>query len=333
MKYVETTRAKGRNYYYYRRKKLRVRLPNDPASPLFAEEYQRIHASFEDPGSKSSLPGSFEHLVIAYKKSPDFTSLSDKTRGDYRRTLDELGERFGDLPVKRLSRKFVLAYRDSLAETPAKANHTMAVLRKVLNFGVDRGYIDHNPALKPGRLKTGDGYQPWPLAAIEKFCKSAPQEMALAMKLALYTGQRQGDCLKMLWSHVDSGAIEVIQSKTGAKVWIPLHKDLRETLAQAPRQGAIILMTPTNKPWKEDHFRHAFRKAVLNAGLDGLTFHGLRKTAAVMLAEAGCSEQEISAITGHRTSQMVRHYTAGARQKEMARAAIIKLEENEKQNA
>lgn len=42
--------------------------------------------------------------------------------------------------------------------------------------------------------------------------------------------------------------------------------------------------------------------------------------------EAGCSAHEIQSITGHRTLQMVEHYTKAARQKRLASAAITKLE-------
>ena len=54
--------------------------------------------------------------------------------------------------------------------------------------------------------------------------------------------------------------------------------------------------------------------------------HGLRKTAARMLAEAGCSEDEIKAVTGHTTSTMVSYYTRPADKRKQATAAILKLE-------
>ena len=63
------------------------------------------------------------------------------------------------------------------------------------------------------------------------------------------------------------------------------------------------------------------------AGLpDDCVLHGLRKTASRKLAEAGCSEEEIKSITGHRTSRMVSHYVKGADKKRQASAAILKLE-------
>ena len=54
--------------------------------------------------------------------------------------------------------------------------------------------------------------------------------------------------------------------------------------------------------------------------------HGLRKTAARKIAEAGATEEQIRAVTGHTTSRMVAHYTKGANQRKLAKGAILKLE-------
>ncbi len=62
------------------------------------------------------------------------------------------------------------------------------------------------------------------------------------------------------------------------------------------------------------------------AGLEGLTFHGLRYTAAARLAEAGCSLKEIAAVTGHRSLSMIEKYSRDADQKRLAGAAILRLE-------
>jgi integrase len=59
---------------------------------------------------------------------------------------------------------------------------------------------------------------------------------------------------------------------------------------------------------------------------DDCVLHGLRKTAARKLADAGCSEEEIKAITGHASSRMVAQYTKNADKRKRASAAIHKLE-------
>ena len=82
-----------------------------------------------------------------------------------------------------------------------------------------------------------------------------------------------------------------------------------------------------NKAFDPIYYGAWFAQAIDDAGLpDDCVLHGLRKCAARHLAEAGCSESEIMAITGHRTSRMVGHYTKAANKKQQATAAIVKLE-------
>jgi hypothetical protein len=51
----------------------------------------------------------------------------------------------------------------------------------------------------------------------------------------------------------------------------------------------------------------------------------LRKAAARRLAEAGCSANEIAAITGHAKLEEAARYAKAAEQKRLARAAIERL--------
>jgi len=50
--------------------------------------------------------------------------------------------------------------------------------------------------------------------------------------------------------------------------------------------------------------------------------YGLRKAAARLLAEAGCTTHEIMAITGHKTLAEVERYTRAAAQKKLAASAM-----------
>jgi len=59
----------------------------------------------------------------------------------------------------------------------------------------------------------------------------------------------------------------------------------------------------------------------------GLVFHGLRKSAVVMLLEAGCTEAMVSAITGQ-TSQMVALYARDVNNARLARAGMAAWEKS-----
>jgi hypothetical protein len=49
-------------------------------------------------------------------------------------------------------------------------------------------------------------------------------------------------------------------------------------------------------------------------------------SAAVRLAECGCSAHEIMSITDHKSLALVQHYTQEVEQKKLSRIAIEKLE-------
>jgi len=322
LKHVKRVRSKGKTYWYHRI--TGERLPEDRDARI--KRVADINSSLGPKTRSGSRPGSVAAVAITYKRSPEFRNLAPKTRHDYASYLDLLCQDWGPLPVSGIRRKHVLALRDKHAEKPSKANHLVTVLRIVLAFAIDREEISTNAAHGVKKLETGDGHQPWPQDAIDRFLAKALPMMVLALKLGLYTGQRQGDCLAMTWHDIDGEQIRVAQSKTGARLWIPIHTALRGALDAQERVSPLILTTPTGKPFTGSNFRHHFGKAMQAADVNGVSFHGLRATAANNLAEAGCSSKEIAAITGHRSLAMVEHYTRAADQRRLASAAIRRLE-------
>jgi len=86
-----------------------------------------------------------------------------------------------------------------------------------------------------------------------------------------------------------------------------------------------FLTTARGGPFSSASFGNWFRDACEAAGLKGRTAHGLRKTAATRLADAGCTTKQIQAITGHATMREVERYTKAADQERLARQAIARL--------
>jgi len=118
----------------------------------------------------------------------------------------------------------------------------------------------------------------------------------------------------------------VVQAKTGTALQIPEHPDLTLVLDAAPATPGITLLTRDDgAAWKQDHFNAAFAKAVKKAGLVGLTFHGLRKTASGILAEAGATDAEIDSILGHVDPKMTLLHRRQANQRTLGKTAMGKL--------
>ncbi|PMP98719.1 hypothetical protein S101450_00505 [Komagataeibacter saccharivorans] len=215
---------------------------------------------------------------------------------------------------------------DDPIPSPRRANKTVSMLSILMSYAIEIGMRSDNPALRPKRLKTGPGYRAWTRDEIQTFLREKPQ-FRLPLLLALGTGQRGIDQIAMTWSAFDGDVIEVVQEKTGAKVWIPCHPELKIALERelTLRTADTILTHTPGRPWELGQFQSAVSKAIRSAGLKGIVWHGLRATAASWLAEMGCTEREIMSITGHTTAASVSVYVRHAEQKTRAVNAIAKL--------
>jgi integrase len=213
--------------------------------------------------------------------------------------------------------------------TPRKADHDWTVLARVLSFAKDRQRIDVNPCERGGRLYEADRTDClWTEADLGKLLSVASVEVRAVVLFALWTGQRQGDLLRLPWSAFDGQRIRLRQSKKGRHVVVPVTEELGAVIASLPRVSPLILTSSEGRPWTSDGFRTSFGRACDRAGIEGLTFHDLRGTAVTRLALAGCTTVEIASITGHGerdVAQMLEKHYLGDRAK-LAEAAIIKLE-------
>jgi integrase len=138
--------------------------------------------------------------------------------------------------------------------------------------------------------------------------------------------------LRLPWSAYDGRVIKLRQGKTGARVSIPVGKPLKEILDAARRVSPVIMTQRSHKPWTANGFSSSWRKTAAKANIENLTFHDLRGTAVTRLAVAGCTEAEITAITGHRLSDVRSIMDANYlhRDPALGEAAISKLEKLER---
>jgi integrase len=168
----------------------------------------------------------------------------------------------------------------------------------------------------------------WSDADEAAFLAKAPTHLHLPILLALWTGQRQGDLLRLPWQAYDGQRIRLRQSKTDVRIVIPVGAPLKAALDATERRSTIILVNSDGRPWTADGFRSSWRKAVKKAGIIDLTFHDLRGTAVTRLAMAGATVPEIATLTGHSLRDvrtiLDSHYLA--RDTTLGEAAIRKLE-------
>ncbi len=325
--------ADGRMAAYYYAWKGGPALRGDPGSPEFIASYNEAVARKVAP-----VAGTLLSVLNGFQTSEDFRGLAERTRSDYVGKIKVIERKFGDFPLSgladRRTRGIFLAWRDGLAEASRRqADYAWVVLARVLSWALNRGLVAANPCEKGGRVYRGSRAEKvWTADDEASFLKTAPAHLHLPLLLALWTGQRQGDLLRLPWSAYSGTHIRLRQSKTGARVVIPVAAPLKAALDAAPKVSTIVLTSTDKKPWTADGFRSSWRKAAAEAGIVGVTFNDLRGTAVTRLALAECTEAEIATITGHSLrdvrSILDAHYLH--RDPALAESAIRELEQRTK---
>lgn len=309
-----------------------------PGTPAFMRSYD---AATKLP-AKARKSGTLQSVIDEYQKSAQWTKLGERTKRDYIKAIARIETAkitkrdtlLGTLPLAVIEdpkiRPLLLGWRDSMAKaSPRQADAIFGVLRIILEWGRDRGLISHNHALRPKKVYKADRSDKlWLPEHITAIRATAPDDILLAFELALGTGQRKGDLLKLAWSCYDGKRIKFRQGKRRRLVDMPVTKALKAVLDAAPRTAATILAR-NGKPWGMVNFDHKWRAAFLDAGLKetGLHFHDVRGTTCTELAEAGATPSEIAAMLGWTVSTVNRMLdTYQAMTASLSDSAVRKLE-------
>ncbi|MBR1277457.1 tyrosine-type recombinase/integrase [Bradyrhizobium sp. AUGA SZCCT0283] len=331
-KYRGTPRE--REYWFHRATGLR--LAGKPGSPEFISDL----AAAENL-TRSRLVGTFNGLTRDFTTSVEFTDkLAPSTQREYIRLLTKAEAQFGDLPLAALEdprvRRDFLDWRQTVSKTSGEreADNRLSVISAMLTWGVDRGRLHANHLKGFKRLYHSDRAEIiWLPEHISAFMKVASIEMQRALIIALHTGQRQGDILRLPWSAYDGTALTLRQGKAARKghrapeTTVRCTAALRRLLDTLPRISPLIMTTKTGRAFKKRYFGRLWEEATKAAGLTELHFHDLRGTAITMLSEAENTPQQIAVVTGHSIKtvhSIIEKYLA--RTRHLSDAAIFNFE-------
>ena len=297
------------------------RLSNDPAEAFAqAEEENRRLDAWRKGTPLSSGPKYRSDSLCAlddlFQRSDEFRRLGERSQRDYCYNIKSSLALAGDIRPSVLTKGIILDWHQQQRDErgPAAARNAAVALRRLLSFGVNRDWLPINPALAL-RLPTPRGAdRVWTLAERDRFVSQAQTDgwpsMAQAVLLGWCLGQRPADLRTLAWSAYDGRTIKLRQRKTGRAMAIPVLPELKRLLDTATRTAAeIVVSERTGRPYGESAFQHRFAEIRAAAGLSvDLQFRLLRHTLATALGAAGCTDDQIRAVTGHLTRGVVARY-------------------------
>jgi integrase len=344
LKYVTKIRDRKHRltYYYFRYRREKYKLPGKPGDPKFHETYARYLAGIKSGAlgrddSVAFLKGSIGWVIEQFIASDvGLQKLKPGTQRNYRRWLDIIKAEVGRFQIRDLTPVAVRAMRDSIRVKLAGTTADMCVMVTSVLWKFASEFchlpLGHNPTADVAKVHTDKkSHKPWPDEVIDKTLAGSDAILRLAISLLLYSGQREGDVIRMRWDDIRTykgrDEIRVNQEKTGAKIWVPLHRELKALLDATPHVSEFILNSSWGRAFSSSQALYEkIKTALRRTGNGDYVPHGLRATAAVRLIEAGCSEDQAATITGHKNMNVLRVYLRDVNQAKLARQAIDKQE-------
>jgi integrase len=137
------------------------------------------------------------------------------------------------------------------------------------------------------------------------------------IRLALNTGCRKNEMLKLSWDRVDLKAnvlrLEGIHTKSGKRRAVPLNEEARRALLNRARFRAEhcpdSLWVFAHKSGERIQFmQNGFQAACGRAGIKDFRVHDMRHTCASWLVQGGVPLLEVSKLLGHSTTEMTERY-------------------------
>jgi len=252
--------------------------------------------------------------------------------------LAEHRETLGAIPVEEMRPALVQAFLDGLADRPGTQKLALTALKSLERVALVRDWLPRSITAGVEVIGSDGGHVPWSdeqVAMAET--KSAPH-LARVITLGANLGQRGSDLVRMRWSDIEEWdgrlGINVVQQKTGLKIWIPFTQALIVAMATWERRPGFILLKadghPFTRPQLSNHWLAERAKNPKLASLEqaGVVLHGLRGTAVVRLRRSGATTPQICDMVGM-SPQMVKRYSRYSDQKENALAAVHFLDRTE----
>ena len=284
------------------------------ASGIRAERLEGKQISNNEARNLENNKWTIDKLFEIYKESRPDNKSRKTDEGRYTNYLQKpFGKKEPDeimpLDVERLKREHLKK------KSPQTVKHVLNLLTWIINYGTKNnictGLSFHIKKPEVHNVITED-LTPEQLSNLLKVIETTEHVMGgHIMKLALYTGMRRGEMLKLEWDHINfiRNYITLKAPKGGIDQQIPLNSSAKELLLSLKSRSKFVF------PGKKGNHRADIGKQLrsikkdANLPKDFRTLHGLRHVFASMLASSGKVDMyTLQKLLTHKDPRMTQRY-------------------------
>lgn len=304
------------DYFHQGRRKRKTIGPNrkEAEAVLAKIRSQIVEGTYFDVKRSEKLR--FEEMAKRYMENHASVNNSSSTRKLNPHLARVLAPRFGGKYLHEIRDLDIEQYKKArLGEgvKPATINREIVFLRSVLNkareWGIIRGDLPRFKLFRVDNVRVR--YLDGPEA--EKLVQACPEPLRSVVLVALNTGMRRGELLRLRWQDVNFSErfATVRETKGKRNRHLPINRPALEVFEQLHRGKSGEYVFPGNSPGShlsESYVTHWFRRVVMKAGIENFRFHDLRHTCASWLVMSGVDLATVQQLLGHQTYQMTLKY-------------------------
>lgn len=299
-----------------------MNFPNRKAQKLTVNEIIDKYIAYELPKKTPKMQKEFLNSLNWYKQEIGSLHLASVTSSILVDCREKLAKKQKEIPIKNKDSKNKKPRIIDETISPATVNRYMTYMRVVFAYCVnDLDIIDVNPMAKVKKLSEKNERKRYleqkEINKLLEQCLKKDYELFLCVLIALLTGARKSEILKLTWGTVDleNKMLYFLDTKNGTDRGIPIHeylynelKNFKESSKVRRLKNDYIFKAENGSP-KESLIGKIFPKVVEACGIDDFRFHDLRHTGASWQAMNGTSQPITQKTLGHKSPAMTNRYS------------------------
>jgi integrase len=219
-----------------------------------------------------------------------------------------------DLSLDEISKDKIENLRNVKVQTGASnatVNRMLALVRSIINRSAnDWDWLEKAPFIR-GLPESQKRVRWLTHEEADRLIRELPQHLVAIVRFALCTGLREQNILTIEWDQIDivrkCAWVHADQVKNSRSLAIPLNEEALGVIRSQLGKHSKCVFTYKGRPITRAN-NHAWRKALLRAGIENFRFHDLRHTWASWHVQSGTPLHVLQELGGWATLQMVQRY-------------------------